>query len=81
VPEAVRDTEELEGLPLDRVRIVMTVKTGRPPKGWMRLTVMWPSASSSKVAELCTRPPPLLGLAGAAGERRAGATGLGRPLY
>ena len=63
------------------VGVVMTVKAGRPPAGWIWLAAMV-ARSSSKVARLCTGAPPAVtlvaSLASAEGERRAGATGLGR---
>src|SRR5215510_16602726 len=65
------------------VGVVMTVKAGWPPVGWMRLAAIV-ARSSSRVAKLCTGPPPAVALvaalACAAGERWAGATGLGRAV-
>jgi hypothetical protein len=59
----------------------MMVKAGRSPAGWTRLAAMV-ARSASKVAKLCAGPPLgvalVAALAAAAGERRAGATGLGR---
>ena len=43
------------------VGVVMTVKGGRPPTGWMRLAVMV-ARSSSMVAKLCAGPPPAAAL-------------------
>jgi hypothetical protein len=59
----------------------MTVKAGRLPAGWMRLAAV-AARSSSRVAKLCTGPPPVVAfvaaLGSAARERWAGVTGLGR---
>src|SRR5215472_5071726 len=63
------------------VGVVMTVKAGRPPAGWMRLAAIV-ARSSSRVAKLCAGPSPVVALvaalASADGERWAGAAGLGR---
>src|SRR6266699_243610 len=63
------------------VGVVMRVKAGRLPAGWMRLAAIV-ARSPSRVAKLCTGPPPgvalVAALAWAEGERWAGATGLGR---
>jgi hypothetical protein len=78
VAEAVRDAEEFEGVALEGAGVVIWVKGGRPPAGWMWLAAMV-ARSASRVAKLCTGPPPgvalVAALARAAGERWAGATG------
>src|SRR5215470_1564383 len=63
------------------VGVVMTVKAGRPPAGWIWLAAMV-ARSASMVVKLCTGPRSgvalVAALASAAGERWAGAAGLGR---
>src|SRR5437867_3221387 len=63
------------------VGVVIRVKAGRPAAGWMVLAQMV-ARSASRLRRLCTGWPSSVTLAAilasAAGERRAGATGLGR---
>ena len=76
------DAEQVEGLVLDRVGLVMSRKPGRSGSaGWIWLRQMV-ARSASRVQKLCTgRPLPAClaaALARARGERAAGATGLVR---
>jgi hypothetical protein len=52
VAEAVRDAEEFEGVALEGAGVVIWVKGGRPPAGWMWLAAMV-ARSASRVAKLC----------------------------
>jgi hypothetical protein len=68
VAEAVRDAEEFEGVALEGAGAVIWAKGGRPPAGWMWLAAMV-ARSASRVAKLCTGPPPGVALVAALASR------------